>query len=80
MSAEERGWMQQHGAYMDGLLEKGVIVAHGPVMDPAGGYGVSLYQIADDGDIAAYTLQDPIVKNGAGHDEHYPMPRPRSRG
>ncbi len=27
---------------------KGKIVAHGPVMDPSGGYGVSLYQIAED--------------------------------
>jgi uncharacterized protein YciI len=80
MSDQERAWMQQHGAYMDGLLEEGVIVAHGPVMDPAGGYGVSLYQIADDADIAAYTSQDPIVKNGAGHYEHHPMPRLRSRG
>ena len=80
MTAEERAWMKQHGAYMDDLLEKGVIVAHGPVMDPAGGYGVSLYQIADNEDVAAYTSQDPIVKNGAGHYEHHPMLQLHSRG
>ena len=80
MTAEERAWMKQHGAYMDDLLGKGLIVAHGPVMDPAGGYGVSLYQIADDEDIAAYTSQDPIVKNGAGHYKHYPMLQLHSRG
>lgn len=48
-------------------------MAHGPVMDPAGGYGVSLYQIEDE-NIEALTSLDPIVQNGAGHYEHYPMP------
>ena len=45
-------WMKQHGDFLNNLLDKGLIVAHGPVMDPSGGYGVSLYQIADDQDIA----------------------------
>jgi uncharacterized protein YciI len=73
MSNDEGAWMKQHGAYLDDLLGKGMIVAHGPVMDPAGGYGVSLYRIADDQDIAAITSQDPIVANGVGHYEHHPM-------
>lgn len=49
------------------------VVAHSQVMDPSGGYGVSLYQIADDQDIKAITSEDPIVKNGPGHYEHHPM-------
>jgi uncharacterized protein YciI len=73
MSDDEKTWMKQHGAFLDDLLEKGMIVAHGPVMDPAGGYGVSLYRITDDQDIAAITSQDPVVANGAGHYEHHPM-------
>ncbi len=73
MSADEKTWMSQHGAFLDNLLEQGVIVAHGPVMDPAGGYGVSLYRIADDQDIDSFTSRDPIVVNGAGHSEHHPM-------
>ena len=52
MTAEESKWMKQHGDFLNNLLDKGLIVAHGPVMDPSGGYGVSLYQIADDQDIA----------------------------
>ena len=80
MSADEASWMKQHGAYMNALLDQGVIVAHGPVMDPAGGYGVSLYQIGDEQDIAAFTAQDPIIKNGVGHYEHHPMLSLRSRG
>ena len=73
MSADEREWMKQHGRYLDQLLEQGVLVAHGPVMDPAGGYGVSLFRIADDQDIAALTSADPIIRNGVGHYEHHPM-------
>jgi len=73
MSADEQVWMKQHGSYLDELLRKGLIVAHGPVIDETGGYGVSLYQIADDQDIAELTSQDPIVKNGVGHYEHYTM-------
>ncbi|ASK94981.1 YciI family protein [Xanthomonas campestris pv. merremiae] len=73
MSVDEKTWMTQHGAYMDGLLDKGIIVAHGPVTDPAGGYGVSLYRIADDQQIEHFTSQDPIVLNGVGHYEHHPM-------
>ena len=56
-----------------------LLVAHGPVMDPAGGYGVSLFRIADDRDIAALTSADPIIKNGVGHYEHHPMLHLKSR-
>jgi hypothetical protein len=52
---------------------------HGPVMDPSGGYGVSLYRIEDDQDIEALTAQDPIVKNGVGHYEHFTMLHLRAR-
>jgi uncharacterized protein YciI len=79
MSPEERALMKRHGNYMNDLLAQGLIVAHGPVMDPAGGYGVSLYQIGDEQDIAAFTSQDPVVKGGVGHYEHFAMPSLRSR-
>jgi uncharacterized protein YciI len=73
MSASEMEWMKQHGAYLNNLLDQGLIVAHGPVMDDSGGYGVSLFQLPDDQDVAALTSEDPIVKNGVGHYEHYTM-------
>ena len=80
MTNDEKAWMAQHGALLDDLLNKGQIVAHGPVMDAEGGYGVSLYQIADDQDITVITSEDPLVKNGAGHYEHYPMLHLKTRG
>lgn len=80
MSADERDWMNQHGAYLNDLLDKGMIVAHGPVIDETGGYGVSLFQIGDDQDISALTSEDPIVKNGVGHYLHYTMLNLKARG
>ena len=76
MSADESEWMQQHGRYLDQLLEQGLVIAHGPVIDPThpgGGYGVSLFSIADDQDITELTSADPIVSNGVGRYEHHPM-------
>ncbi|MCP1968523.1 YciI family protein [Bradyrhizobium elkanii] len=73
MTADEAKWMKEHGAFLDNLTDQRVVVAHGPVVDPKGGYGVSLWQIADDQDIETITSQDPIVKNGTGHYEHYTM-------
>ena len=80
MTADEKAWMKQHGVFLDDLLAKGQVVAHGPVTDPSGGYGVSLYQIADDQEIKAITSEDPIVKNGAGYYEHHPMLHLKARG
>ena len=80
MTSDEARWMKEHGAFLDDLIDEGVVVAHGPVMDPKGGYGVSLFRIADDQDIDTITSRDPIVKNGAGHYEHYPMRKLTARG
>lgn len=73
MSADEMKWMGEHGVFLDDLLDRGLVVAHGPVIDDGDGYGVSLYRISDDQDITALTAEDPIVKNGVGHYEHYTM-------
>ena len=80
MTDIERALMAQHGAYLNELLDKDVIVAHGPVMDEQGGYGVSLYQIEDDQEVDNFTSHDPLVRQGVGHYEHYPMLHLKARG
>ncbi|MCF9021706.1 MULTISPECIES: YciI family protein [Pseudomonas syringae group] len=80
MTDIERALMAQHGAYLNELLDKDVIVAHGPVMDEQGGYGVSLYQIDDDQEVDDFTSHDPLVRQGVGHYEHYPMLHLKARG
>ncbi|MDR6955934.1 uncharacterized protein YciI [Ancylobacter sp. 3268] len=80
LNDEEKQWMAKHSDFLNELLGQGTIIAHGPVIDPSGVYGVSLFRIEDDGDIAAITAADPIVQQGIGHYEHFPMLHIRSKG
>ena len=67
MTPDERELMEEHGKFLDNLLGKGLIVAHGPVIDESGGYGVSLYQVADDQDdeflLHDSLLEGPVVEH-----------------
>jgi uncharacterized protein YciI len=69
MTADQRSLMKEHGDFLQGLLEKGNLVAHGPVADPAGGWGMSLYVANDDQDaedVQAAVSDDPMIKAGIG--------------
>ena len=81
MTPEEARLFKEHGAYLQGLLEQSKVIAHGPVMDPAGGFGVSLFGLEDDEDINALTAGDPMIKAQTGaRYEAYPMMGLRARG
>jgi uncharacterized protein YciI len=69
----EKDLLQQHGAWLNAMMADGLIVAHGPVMDPAGGYGVALWTLGDDRDLAGVVARDPIVRAGVGHYEQFTM-------
>ena len=72
--------MKEHGAYLQGLVEKEKVVAHGPVQDPAGGFGLSLFRIEDGEDINAFTAGDPMIIAAIGaRYEVYPMLQLRTR-
>lgn len=73
ITEQEKALFQVHGDWQAELRAQGLIVAHGPVVDPAGSYGVALWEIADDASIEALTAQDPIVSAGVGRYEHFPM-------
>src|SRR5436309_7304377 len=79
MTAHESELMKQHGAFLNDLLEKRTVVVHGSVLDPAGGYGLSLFQVDDDQDMKAMTSADRIVQGGVGHYEIHPMLHLRTR-
>lgn len=80
MTPNESELMNQHGRYMNKLLDQRLIVAHGPVDDPAGGWGLSLYEVEDDQDVGALTSRDPMVISGGARYEIYPMRHLRTRG
>ena len=80
MTPDERNLMKQHVRFMDDLLDARVIVAHGPVDDPGGGWGLSIYEVDDDQDVAAMTANDPMAKGGGARYEIYPMRHLKARG
>ncbi|NPC54863.1 YciI family protein [Caenimonas soli] len=80
MTPAEVSLMQEHRAFLNDLLQKGVVVAHGPVDDPAGGWGLSLYQVEDDQDVSAIAANDPMVRSGGARYEVFPMRHLKARG
>jgi hypothetical protein len=51
-------------------------VVFGPVADPAGAYGIAVWELPDDADLAAICAADPVIKSGLGFRyEIHPMPR-----
>lgn len=80
MTSSEATLMKAHGAFLNDLLQKGVVVAHGPVDDPAGGWGLSLYQVEDGADVGAIAAEDPMVKSGGARYEVFPMRHLKARG
>jgi hypothetical protein len=50
-------------------------VAFGPVADPKGAFGVGLWVVPDDVDVAAICAADPVIKSDLGFRyELHPMP------
>lgn len=76
MSEEEGRLMQQHVAYWTALAEKGVALLFGPVLDPAGSYGIGVVEVANEEDLKLLTANDPVTRAGGlfRHDA-YVMPQ-----
>jgi hypothetical protein len=50
-------------------------VAFGPVADPGGAFGVAVWEVPDEVDVAAICAADPTIKSGTGFRyEIHPMP------
>ena len=68
--------MQQHVVYLSAFSEKGWAIVYGPVADPAGFFGVVVWELPDDADLKAICAEDPTVKSNSGFRyEVHPMPR-----
>ena len=59
MSADERAVMQQHVGYWTAIAERGIAVVFGPVLDPAGVYGIGVYRAQDEAHMQAMLDGDP---------------------
>lgn len=66
MTADEAKLLTAHGGYLQGLLEQRKIVAHGPVVDPDGGFGLSLFDVEGEAELSQLTGHDPMIVAGVG--------------
>jgi uncharacterized protein YndB with AHSA1/START domain len=66
MTQEEAAMMKEHGAYWRGMLDRGVAIVFGPVMDPKGPYGLGILRVSSQAELDAACAADPAVKSGRG--------------
>lgn len=66
MNAEERTVMQEHAKYLAGRLAAGAVLAFGPVLDPAGAWGMGLVRAKDEAEARALTAADPVIASNRG--------------
>lgn len=71
MTEAEKEIMHRHVAYWMELLDKGIAIVFGPVMDPAGGYGAGVVSVDDEEQLKQIITGDPA--NGLNHYEYHPM-------
>jgi uncharacterized protein len=72
MTPDEAQLMRAHREYWTPRVETGVVVAMGPVVDPAGGYGVAIIEAASDQALEAMLRADPVIaaERGFAYESH----------
>ena len=71
---EENAAIMAHVGYWKGLLDQGIAVAFGPVLDPAGGWGVGLLRVETEAQLQEILAQDPAITAHVGFRfEAHPM-------
>ena len=74
MSESEGAIMEQHFGYWAIEIAEGRAVAYGPVMDPAGTYGIAVIEVEDERAARDVVDADPAVRSDAGFSfELHPM-------
>ncbi len=59
MTAEEREIMNRHVEYWKEKAEQGIAIVFGPVMDPAGVYGIGIHRAEDEAEMRELISHDP---------------------
>jgi uncharacterized protein len=62
MTEVERKVMQEHAAYWKGLMEDGIAIIFGVVLDPKCPWGISIVDAANESDVHTIVSNDPAVK------------------
>lgn len=59
---EERAVMLQHTAYWRDLMDKGIVLVFGPVLDPAAVYGLGIIEVDNEDQVRDFIANDPATK------------------
>jgi uncharacterized protein YciI len=73
MTDEEKAVMGEHVEYWTGLMADGIAVVFGPVLDPAGPYGLGVVEVESQEQLERLIAGDPAVRAGLTT-KAYPMP------
>jgi uncharacterized protein YciI len=71
MNDDERAIMQQHLAYWHHFMGKGNVVVFGPVLDPAGVYGLGIVAMDSEEALQEFMKNDPAAV--INRYEYHPM-------
>jgi uncharacterized protein len=75
MTSEESELMRAHRSYWRPFVETGVVMAMGPVADPAGGWGLAILEAASLEAAKELEASDPVTLANRGFAyETHPMP------
>ena len=61
MTDDEKALLKAHGDYLQSLCNSGSILCHGPVDDPKGGWGLSIFSADREDRVRRLTDSDPII-------------------
>jgi uncharacterized protein YciI len=66
LNAEERQVMMDHGAYLRKYVEAGTVIVMGPVLEPAGPWGLAVFEAGSENEVRSITARDPTLLSGLG--------------
>jgi uncharacterized protein YciI len=73
MTDGERALMVEHAAYLHGHFEQGSVLAYGPVLDPAGAFGIALFEVDELAQAERIAEGDPTILAGLNTYSIVPM-------
>ncbi|HEY0701986.1 MAG TPA: YciI family protein [Candidatus Acidoferrales bacterium] len=64
MTPEELALMGRHKEYVAKAFDAGKVLAYGPVLDPAGAFGIALLEMNDLAEAEDFARNDPSITGG----------------
>ena len=71
LTEEEAAIMEQHSTFWSRLMSQGNVIVYGPVMDPAGVYGIGIVEADNVEQVREISINDPAAR--ILRFEFYPM-------